>query len=182
MAVGCHLLVQVKKNQHTLYAAIELYTALATPLSTYQYSDVGHGRDVHRRVELFVNAAVTPKGWENIQRIVRVRRWGNRQGKDFEEVAYYSLSKPIDSAQEVAAAIQQHWGIENKLHWVKDVWLGEDAMTVRGQQGVALLVCLNNIALDLLLLAGLQLNKDTFAKINNKVEELAKVLNNKTKK
>jgi hypothetical protein len=158
----------VKKNQHTLYAAIELYTALATPLSTYQYSDVGHGREVHRRVELFVNAAVTPKGWENIQRI--------------EEVAYYSLSKPIDSAQEVAAAIQQHWGIENKLHWVKDVWLGEDAMTVRGQQGVALLVCLNNIALDLLLLAGLQLNKDTFAKINNKVEELAKVLNNKTKK
>ena len=172
----------MKKNQHTLYAAIELYTALATPLSTYQYSDVGHGREVHRQVELFVNAAVTPKGWENIQRIVRVRRWGNRQGKDFEEVAYYILSKPIDSAQEVAAAIQQHWGIENKLHWVKDVWLGEDAMTVRGQQGVALLVCLNNIALDLLLLAGLQLNKDTFAKINNKVEELAKVLNNKTKK
>ena len=81
VAVGCHFLAQVKRNQRKLYECIKLYTALVKPFATCEYKDLGHGREVHRRVELFDNQATLPKGWENIQRLVRVRRWGKSKVK-----------------------------------------------------------------------------------------------------
>lgn len=65
VAVGCHFLAQVKRNQRKLYECIKLYTALVKPFATCEYKDLGHGREVHRRVELFDNQATLPKGWEN---------------------------------------------------------------------------------------------------------------------
>jgi hypothetical protein len=46
---------------------------------------------VYRRVELYQNDATLPKGWNGIQRLVKVRRWGYRNQKQFEETAYYAL-------------------------------------------------------------------------------------------
>ncbi|MEZ4955962.1 MAG: hypothetical protein R2825_20560 [Saprospiraceae bacterium] len=55
---------------------------------------------------------------------------GGHNQKDFHEVTFYALSKPLNSAALVAQAVQQHWGIENNLHWVKDVNLNEDYMAL----------------------------------------------------
>jgi predicted transposase YbfD/YdcC len=44
-------------------------------------------------------------------------------------------------------------GIENNLHWVKDVNMGEDDMTLLNKNMVSLLVYLNNIALNVLKMA-----------------------------
>lgn len=149
--------------------------ALCRPISTCEYYDGRHGHQIHRKVELYVNEAELPKGWNGIQRLVKVSRWGLRNHVRFEERTYYVLSKPIDSALLVAKAIQGHWGIENNLHWVKDVNLGEDDMTVRDKNTVAVLVYLNNAALNLLRKAGYKPVKDTFAKFTNKVNELYKL-------
>ncbi|NEP86166.1 MAG: transposase [Okeania sp. SIO2C2] len=35
------------------------------------------------------------------------------------------------SAAEFAVGIQGHWGIENRLHWIKDVVFGEDTSLIR---------------------------------------------------
>jgi flagellar basal body-associated protein FliL len=43
----------------------------------------------------------------------------------YEEIVYYISSK-LETATEVAKKIRNHWGIENKLHWVKDVVMEED--------------------------------------------------------
>lgn len=65
--------------------------------------------------------------------LAQVKRncWNNTGRKPFEEVSFYALSKPINSAAIVAKAIQGHWKVENNLHWVKDVNLGEDDMTLK---------------------------------------------------
>ncbi len=34
-----------------------------------------------------------PKGWNGIERLIKVRRWGLRSGKKFEQTAYYITSK-----------------------------------------------------------------------------------------
>lgn len=149
-----------------------MYTALCQPVSTCEYYEDKHGYQVHRRVELYVNKTELPKGWNGITRLVKVRRWGIRDNKPFEELAFYVLSKPIDSALTVARAIQGHWTIENQLHWVKDVNLGEDDMTIRDKNMASILVYLNNAALNILRLAGYKPTKDTFAKFANKVKEL----------
>jgi predicted transposase YbfD/YdcC len=173
--LGCHFLAQVKRNCRTLWERIALYTALCQPISTCEYYQEEHGRCLTRRVEVYVNhdnQAQIPKGWNGIERLIKVRRWGTRNNKPFEELSFYVLSKPINSASVIAKAIQNHWSIENNLHWTKDVNLGEDDMTMNDKNAVALLVYLNNIALNTLKAKGYKPIKNTFSKFANKVNEL----------
>lgn len=175
VGIGCHFLAQVKRNTRKLWENIALYTALTMPFSTCEYYEKSHGREVYRKIELFNNQMDTLKGWNHIERIVKVRRWGKRDKKDFHEVSFYILSKPINSAFEVAMAINNHWSIENSLHWIKDVNLGEDNMSVHNHNSVAIIAYLNNMALNVLKKAGYKPIKDTFAKFANKVNELDKL-------
>ncbi len=175
LSLNCQYLAQIKTNCRKLWETVALHTALAPPISECEYYEEKHGRQVHRRIELFENTADLPTGWNGIQRLIKVRRWGIRNNKRFEERAFFVLSKPIDSAIIVAKAIQGHWNIENKLHWVKDVNMGEDDTTITKPSTAAILIYLNNTAFNILKLAGHKPTKDTFAKIANKVNELHKL-------
>ncbi len=55
-----------------------------------------------------------------------MERIGLRQGQPYQQTNYY-ISSLVTSALQFAQAIRSHWGIENRLHWVKDVIFGEDA-------------------------------------------------------
>jgi predicted transposase YbfD/YdcC len=177
LLLGCHFLCQVKRNCRKLWEVCALHTALARPISIFEYYEAKNGNEIHRNVALFENEATLPKGWEGISRIVKVRRWGVRNTKAFDETSYYILSKPIHHARTVAKAIQGHWSIENGLHWTKDMHLGEDDMTLKDKQQVTLLTYLNNVAVNLIKAKGWKPNADTFAKIKNKVYELGKLFN-----
>lgn len=181
MHLGCHFLAQVKRNCRKLWEIIALHTALAQPISVCEYYENKHGNQIHRRVELYLNEASLPNGWNGIQRLVKVRRWGRRNNRPFEERSFYVLSKPLNSAFVVAKAIQGHWTIENNLHWTKDVILGEDDMTIREKNTVSILVCLNNATINILRNAGYKPVKDTFAKFANKVNELHKLFKSEPK-
>lgn len=149
-------------------------------MSTYEYYELGHGNEVWRKVEVFENRAELPKGWEGIKRLIRVRRWGYRAGKRFEERTFYVTSKPISSAKVAAGIIQGHWSIENKLHRVKDVIMGEDGMSVRADGAATLVAHLNSVVINVLNINGLKPTKDTFAKFANKVKELHKLFDKVT--
>ncbi len=43
-----------------------------------------------------------------------------------------------------------HWGIENRLHWVRDVTFDEDRCQVRKGYGPQVLACLRNFVIGLL--------------------------------
>ena len=47
----------------------------------------------------------------------------------------YDFNRPI-VANHAADAIRKHWRIENKLHYTRDVTLGEDASRIRKNPGV----------------------------------------------
>jgi predicted transposase YbfD/YdcC len=49
----------------------------------------------------------------------------------------------------LAAAIRDHWRIENGLHWVLDVGFGEDASRVRERNAARNLALLRRLALNL---------------------------------
>ncbi len=57
--------------------------------------------------------------WAGLQCLIWVERWGTREGKPFHEQVGY-ISDLALSAAEFLRHIQQHWGIENRLHWVRD--------------------------------------------------------------
>ena len=49
--------------------------------------------------------------------------------KTTHEIQFYLSSLPPESPR-IAAAIRQHWGIENSLHWTLDVTFSDDACRV----------------------------------------------------
>lgn len=137
-----------------------------------------HGRQVWRRVELFkANEVELPHGWPPVERFVKVRRWGLRGIKYFEETSIYMLSKPINSAYTAGQIVQKHWSVENNLHWVKDVNFGEDDMSWITPRNAVTIAMLNNVAMNLLCKAGQKPTKDNLAMLCNNIPRLVKILN-----
>lgn len=167
--------MQVKRNRSALWERIALDTALSLPLSTFEEIDEKSGRQVIRRVELYENNSKFAKGWNNIKRLIKVRRWGHRDGKEFTETSYYISSKPFFHASTVARIIQSHWSIENELHWIKDANMGEDNSSIKTKAPAVMMSYFNNLALNLLRAKGFKPTKNTFAKFANKVKELIKL-------
>ena len=70
-------------------------------------------------------------------------------GKTTTETRYYISSLHNDASQILRAA-RSHWGIENSLHWVLDVAMGEDDSRVRKDNAPENMALLRRIALTLL--------------------------------
>ncbi len=79
---------------------------------------------------------------------MRVERSGWRAGKWFHEEHFF-ISSHCASAEEFARRVREHWGIENGLHWVKDVILHEDDSRTRAGQAPQNLALLRSMALTL---------------------------------
>lgn len=52
--------------------------------------------------------------------------------------------------QHLMPLIRQHWHIENRLHYVRDVTFGEDDCTIRHTKRQRILACLNKVVIGLL--------------------------------
>ena len=85
--------------------------------------------------------------WSGLQTIVIVERTRRLWNKTTHEIQFYLSSLPSDSPR-IAAAIRQHWGIENSLHWVLDVSFAEDACRVRSMHAPHNLALLRRFALN----------------------------------
>lgn len=81
-----------------------------------------------------------------------MRRWGRRKGKAYEEVVHGITSLPPEKAdaRRLLELVREHWRIENGLHYVRDVTLGEDASRVRRGAAPQVLAAVRNVAVHLL--------------------------------
>ena len=61
--------------------------------------------------------------------------------------AITSLERERASAQRLLSVARGHWGIENRLHWVRDESLGEDRCRVRTGAAPQILAGIRNAAL-----------------------------------
>jgi hypothetical protein len=65
-----------------------------------------------------------------------------------------SLSPERASPARLLELNRDHWSIENKVHWVRDVTFDEDRSRVRKQAGPQVMATLRNLAISLLRMAG----------------------------
>jgi predicted transposase YbfD/YdcC len=81
-----------------------------------------------------------------------LRRERTIQGKTTtEEVCgLTSLTREQADAKRLLALTRDHWSIENSLHYVRDVTLGEDACRVRKGNAPQVLAALRNALLSLI--------------------------------
>lgn len=65
-----------------------------------------------------------------------------------QETRYY-ITSLSEEAKSLAQRIRGYWGVENKVHYVRDVTQGEDASRIRTTPLVGLFVQARNMALNL---------------------------------
>jgi hypothetical protein len=72
------------------------------------------------------------------------------------ETAYAitSLTAMHATGQQLATAVRGHWGIENRLHHVRDVTWDEDRCQIRTGNGPQVMASLRNLAFAILRLTG----------------------------
>jgi predicted transposase YbfD/YdcC len=83
-------------------------------------------------------------------------RTTKRNGEETVEIEYAVSSLPRNraDAHRLLAVWRDHWGIENRSHYVRDVTLAEDACRIRKGDAPQNLAALRNAIVSLLRLAG----------------------------
>jgi len=91
-------------------------------------------------------------GWPGVRQVFQVKRTRTIHGQATSEVVYGITSLPRDRADATTLLqlTRDHWGIENRLHYVRDVTFGEDACRVRTGHAPQNLAAIRNLAITLL--------------------------------
>jgi predicted transposase YbfD/YdcC len=166
LAAGGDYLLLVKENQPTLHADIALLfdppSALgrAALLDRREVStrDRGHGRQQEVRHLVASTDLTAYLDWPGVEQVFRLERTWSEHGVSKQALLYgiTSLSPQAGPPERLLALKRGHWGIENGLHRVKDVTLGEDHSTLHTGQGPTVMAFLRDAALSLLRRAGIQ--------------------------
>ena len=94
-------------------------------------------------------------GWPGAAQVARIWRERRIGDKVSAEIAYFvtSLSASKAGPDRLLALVRGHWGIENRLHHVRDVSMDEDRCRVRA--GGRALASIRNLALSMIRARGL---------------------------
>lgn len=154
---GADYVLTVKKNQPKLHAHLAAlpWASMPTADSTY---DRGHGRieERHTIIATVTDAAGGiadfPHAAQVLRLIRRRRKLHQRPGQDSIETVYVITSiEPGRLPDDVLAGIvRRHWGVENRLHYVRDTAFDEDRCRARTGHGAAILASLRNLAITVL--------------------------------
>jgi hypothetical protein len=113
---------------------------------TYKQAQKGHGRLEVR--EIWTSTQMNEwfeREWPGIAQIFQIRRLVTEKEKQREEMVYgfTNLPRKKANARRLLVLIQHHWWVENRLHYRRDVTLGEDACQVRVKGAPQTLAALN---------------------------------------
>jgi predicted transposase YbfD/YdcC len=154
---GGYYLTIVKKNQPQMYQdLLDFFDDPDAEQEEWQYSKQvhkGHGRLEHR--ELWASTQMNDwfeTEWAGVAQVFRLRRQVQDGAKAREETVYgvTNLPRKKATASRLLALQQAHWRIENRLHYRRDVTLGEDACQVRITGAPQALAALNGGVLALM--------------------------------
>ena len=156
VAGGGDYLLCVKKNQPKLFEAVEkaFLDGHESGFENRAHSEFvkkekGHGRIEERHIHALENPTGLPEGWTGVKSVIQVFRERTVKGKTSQTTHYYICSL-TGSAEVLGRRIRRHWAIENELHWVLDVAVGEDANRTRDRNASANLGAARRLAVSLL--------------------------------
>lgn len=148
----------LKGNQGSLHEEVKYFFEQAqanqwhdVPHGYYETVEKDHGRIETRRCWMVEQVATDwlerGEQWPGLASIAAITAERQVGGKTTRETRYF-ISSLRGSAQQLATAARQHWGIENSLHYVLDVTMNEDASRVRKDYAAENLAVLRRIALN----------------------------------
>lgn len=142
----------MKGNQPKLYEAVQKQFV---PQQTLVQVNKGHGRQEKRQVSIYHPPVSSFQDWPALATIIRV--CSERQTKHKVETSTrYYISDFKETAAQFAARIRGYWGVENKVHYVRDVTFGEDKSRIRTTPLIQIWTIARNLAINLYREAGFE--------------------------
>lgn len=113
--------------------------------------DKGHGR-LEKRTLRTTSILTLHQLWPGLAQGFEITRERTEKGQTTVEVVYgiSSLKPEKAQARRLSEIVRSHWLIENRLHYVRDVTLHEDACRVRKGTAPQVLAALRNTIVHLL--------------------------------
>ena len=133
-------IIQLKWNQERLKSNCEKIISIKESQWEFKTKDKWRNREEIRIIKKYNFEKIEEKlgtEWEeNIKEVITVERFIKRKNtkikkyEDSYEKSFY-LSTKVLKIEEYAKIIREHWAIENKNHYVKDVTFNEDKSRIR---------------------------------------------------
>ncbi len=150
---GAHYLLTVKRNQPGLHAQLTALPWHDVPVA-YTKAERGHGRTERRTLK--ITSVAAGLAFPCAAQAIKIVRRRKVKGKWSAGTCYAVTSLRITQASpaQLAAIIRGHWGIEDRLHWARDIDFDEDRSQVRTASGPHIMASLRNLVITILRLAG----------------------------
>ena len=145
---GNDYVITVKGNQPKLYHELQAVSGENQPAMRFSDVEKNRNRVTCRIISVFDDTSKIDGDWSGIKSLVQVDRIGIRQGQLYQQTNYY-ISSLAASAAQFAQIIRSHWGIENRLHWVKDVVFHEDTLPLSHHNAASNWSLLRNIVINI---------------------------------
>jgi predicted transposase YbfD/YdcC len=152
----------LKDNQPTLLEDVKQFFKPARisvgwhppelPRTVANTTEIGHGRLEKRTLTLMVDEEQF-LDWPGVRQVFKLKRETThlRTGRETTEFAYgiTSCAPEATSAKQMLQWTRQYWGIENGLHYRRDVTLREDATRISQPALAKTMAAINNFVVGL---------------------------------
>ena len=130
MDSGNDYIAALKGNQPNLFKDVQINF---TPSSTYEQINKGHGRIEKRQVSICapLDEICFWPGLKTLIRVESLRQIIRHNLIEVETETRYYISSLSATAIEFSRRIRGYWGVENQVHYVRDVTQGEDKSRIR---------------------------------------------------
>jgi predicted transposase YbfD/YdcC len=152
---GGEYLWKLRANQGKIYELTKTHFAKKTDhyLRRATSLEKGHGRIDEREILSSFRLAGEIE-FPHLQQVFRITRDSVqvKTGKRSKQTIYGITSLPVEEygATELLELVRKHWGIENGLHYRRDVTFKEDACRQTTTNGGRVLAVLNNLTIGIL--------------------------------
>ena len=150
---GGSCVLALKGNQETLHDDVRIH--MADPENAgkmLRFSDVDKG---HRRIETReatvchdVDMLQDLHHWPGMQAVAKITATRETKGERSTESRFFLLSETL-GPERFLKTVRAHRAVENPLHWVLDVTMGEDGLRNRKDNGPENLAMMRKLALNL---------------------------------
>lgn len=146
-------LFTLKSNQVTLYKTVkEAFAEIRqAPLEPIQL-EKSRGRLEGRAYYVLPADELADRfaQWPQLRSLGMSLSFRQEKGKKSELNFRYHISSATLTEPQLAKAVRSHWAIENNLHWILDVCMGEDDCPIYQNHGAENLATLRQISLNML--------------------------------
>lgn len=152
---GADYLLTVKGNQPGLHAQLVSLPWREVP-TTHTDTEQAHGRVTKRSIQVATvqTGILFPHARQAIRITRKTRKSNGKKWSTDTAYAVTSLAPEQVSHADLAAWVQGHWSIENRLHWVRDVTFDEDRSQVRTAGAPRAMASLRNLVISMLRIHG----------------------------